>query len=119
LLEADIRTSPESARIQYAYGSTLLLDLAAKENNPQKKIQLQKKAVDHLEKSVSILNNNGDAWLNLGIAYKGFNDTARALKCFELAGKYKVVPDPDFYSRLGDYYHDLRNDSVADKYYDK
>lgn len=101
LLENDVKLSPESARIRYAYGSALLIEKALKEKDEPLKQNYLDKAIVQLEKGVSILNTYADAFYHLGLAYKEKKDYANAIKNFESARKSKTFPTSDFYISSG------------------
>lgn len=90
LLQHDVKVSPESARIRYALGSTLLVEEALKApEGSTERINLLDRSIAELSKGVSILPNYNDAWYHLGIAYKERGDAANAVKAFETARGYK------------------------------
>lgn len=101
LLEQDVKTSPESARIRYAYGSAILIEQALKEKDESKKQILLNKSIVQLEKGVSILNTYSDAYYHLGLAYKEKNDFANAVKNFEAAMRSKNFTGADFFIAAG------------------
>ena len=101
LLSHDVKISPESARIRYAYGSALLVEMALKEkDNNQKSIYLDQ-AIEQLSKGVSLIPNYNDAWYNLGIAYKEKNDFKNAVYAFEKARSYKAFDTDEKLSNAG------------------
>jgi tetratricopeptide (TPR) repeat protein len=101
LLSHDVKISPESARIRYAYGSALLVEKALKEkDNNQKTIYLDQ-AIEQLTKGVSLIPNYNDAWYNLGIAYKEKNDFKNAVYAFEQARSYKAFDTDEKLSNAG------------------
>ena len=101
LLSHDVKISPESARIRYAYGSALLVEKALKEkDNNQKNIYLDQ-AIEQLTKGVSIIPNYNDAWYNLGIAYKEKNDFKNAVYALEQARSYKAFDTDEKLSNAG------------------
>src|SRR6185436_11334139 len=69
LLSVDVKSSPNSARIRYAYGSAVLVEQALKENDKNKKQELLRASIAELEKGVAIIEDYADAWKHLGIAY--------------------------------------------------
>jgi len=101
LLSHDVKISPESARIRYAYGSALLVEKALKEkDNNQKTIYLDQ-AIEQLTKGVSLIPNYNDAWYNLGMAYKEKNDFKNAVYAFEQARSYKAFDTDEKLSNAG------------------
>jgi tetratricopeptide (TPR) repeat protein len=101
LLSHDVKTSPESARIRYAYGSAILIEQALKENDESKKMNLLDKSIEQLEKGVSILNTYSDAFYHLALAYKEKSDYANAIKNFESARRGRTFTEPEFYISSG------------------
>jgi tetratricopeptide (TPR) repeat protein len=101
LLSHDVKTSTESARIRYAYGSAILIEQALKEKDKDKKMDLLDKAIEQLEKGVSILDTYSDAFYHLGLAYKEKGDFPNAIKNLEAARKNKTWTDADFYVACG------------------
>ena len=102
LLQHDVKISPESARIRYALGSTLLVEeaLLAPEGSIERN-NLLDKAIIELTKGVSILPNYNDAWYNLGVAYKDKRDAKNAIACFEKARSYKAFTEASRFSSAG------------------
>ena len=101
LLSADVKSSPNSARIRYAYGSAILIEQALKEEDDIKRKELAQQAIVQLEKGVAIIEDYSDAWYHLGIAYKEMDDPANAIRCFEKSRSYKPFKDAEAYIALG------------------
>ncbi|MEP7170497.1 MAG: hypothetical protein ABI855_14100, partial [Bacteroidota bacterium] len=101
LLSHDVKTSTESARIRYAYGSAILIEQALKEKDKEKKMSLLDKSIEQLEKGVSILDSYSDAFYHLGLAYKEKGDFPNAIKNLEAARKNKTWTEADFYVASG------------------
>ena len=102
LLQHDVKISPESARIRYALGSTLLVEEAlTAEEGSTKRANLVDRAIEELSKGVSILPNYNDAWFNLGIAYKEKKDAKNAIASFEKARSYKAFTEASRFSSAG------------------
>ncbi len=101
LLSHDVKSSTESARIRYAYGSALLIEQALKEKDKEKKNNLLDKSIEQLEKGVSILDTYSDAFYHLGLAYKEKGDFLSAIKNLEAARKNKTWTEADFYVASG------------------
>lgn len=90
LLLKDVKSSPESARIRYALGSTLLIEKALLEpEGSVKKMSYLDEAIEQLSKGVSILPNYNDAWYHLGLAWKEKGNAKKAIAAFEEARTYK------------------------------
>lgn len=102
LLQHDVKLAPESARIRYALGSTLLVEEAmqAEEGSVQRN-NLLDRAISELTKGVSILPNYNDAWYNLGVAYKEKKDAKNAIISFERARSYKAFTEASRFSSAG------------------
>lgn len=101
LLEKDVRTAPNSARIRYAYGSALLIEKAFREKDPVRKSGYLAGSVEQLEKGVSILSTYSDAWYHLGLAYKEMGNGPEAVRAFETARSQKSFDKPDFFIASG------------------
>ncbi|MEP7263091.1 MAG: tetratricopeptide repeat protein [Bacteroidota bacterium] len=101
LLAADVKTSPNSARIRYAYGSAILIEQALKEEDKNKKQQLLQASIAELEKGVSIIADYADAWYHLGVAYKEAEDPVNAIRCFEKSKSYKPFKTAEAYIAEG------------------
>lgn len=101
LLATDVKTSPNSARIRYAYGSALLIEKALKEENTDAKNGYLDKSIAELQKGVSILPSYAEAWYHLGIAYKERGNPQAAVPAFEQARAYKEFKEADFYISSG------------------
>lgn len=101
LLSADVKSSPNSARIRYAYGSAILIEQALKEKDAEKKKELARASIVQLEKGVSLIEDYSDAWYHLGIAYKEIDDPANSIRCLEKARSYKPFKDSEAYVALG------------------
>ncbi len=101
LLSHDVKTSTESARIRYAYGSAILIEQALKEKDKEIKAELLDKSIAQLEKGVSILDTYSDAFYHLGLAYKEKEDFQNAVKNLEAARKNKTWTEADFYVASG------------------
>jgi tetratricopeptide (TPR) repeat protein len=101
LLAKDSKTSPNSARICYAYGSAILIEQALIEKDNNAKQQYLDQAIEQLKKGVSLIPNYNDAWYHLGIAYKEKEDGKDAVMAFEQARAYKPFDDADHLSSSG------------------
>ncbi|NNC86519.1 MAG: tetratricopeptide repeat protein [Bacteroidia bacterium] len=101
LLENDIKASPNSARVHYAYGSAIVIEGALKEEDEVKKQEMLDKGIVHLQRGVEILPTYSDAFFHMGVAYKEKKDYANAIKAFERARLNKTWDDPEFYIASG------------------
>jgi protein O-mannosyl-transferase len=102
LLTHDVEISPNSARIRYALGSTLLVEkaLIAPEGSTER-TNFVDRAIVELTKGVTILPNYNDAWYNLGVAYKEKKEAKNAIACFEKARAYKAFTEASRFSSAG------------------
>ncbi len=105
LLQQDIKTCPNSCRILFSYGGTLLFTKALKEKNELKKDQLLNDAISKLEKGNSILQTFPDSYLHLGLAYTEKKNYSKAVANFEAAKSIKKWVEPDFFVSSGLAYH--------------
>ncbi len=101
LLKKDITTSPNSARIRYAYGAELFLNHAMNEKDPYRKASFIDDAIAQLEAGVAILPTYGNAFYQLGMAYTEKKDGANAIRCFESAKKSKTWDEADLFISSG------------------
>jgi tetratricopeptide (TPR) repeat protein len=102
LLNHDVELSPNSARIRYALGSTLLVEKALKApEGSTERNNLLDRAITELNEGVKILPNYNDAWYNLGIAWKERGNAANAVVAFEQARSYKPFTDASRFLSAG------------------
>ncbi|MCS6991033.1 MAG: tetratricopeptide repeat protein [Chitinophagales bacterium] len=85
LLQHDVQTNPNSARIRYALGSTIIFEKALPEADDQRRRQWLQEGIAHLQAGLEILNYYGEAWFNLGFAYNELDEYEKAIACFERA----------------------------------
>jgi len=104
LLQKDVQSAPESARIRYALGSALLIEKAMKEEDGVAKNNYVDMAIDHLTKGVTLIPNYNDAWYHLGLAYKEKEDYPNAVAALEQANSYKKFEDVNRIISLGTTY---------------
>jgi tetratricopeptide (TPR) repeat protein len=104
----DVVTCPNSARIQYAYASYILVGQALKEKDPARKSLYLDEVIEHLERAVALFPEFSRAYYHLGVAYKEKGDFARAAYNLEQARKYNNFDEPDFFMALGLSYAGLR-----------
>ncbi len=73
------------------------------------------KAIKNLEKAIKI-DNNKNAWINLGISYGGKRDYAKSIECSKKA--LEIDPkDPYPYNNIGNSYFNLQNYTKASSSY--
>jgi tetratricopeptide (TPR) repeat protein len=101
LLSKDVKTSPNSARIRYAFGSALLFEKALKTEDPVAKSNYLEQSVMQLERGVGILPDYAEAWKHLGIANKERENYPAAVAAFEKARSYKAFDAADIYATSG------------------
>ena len=97
LLSHDVKSSPESARIRYAYGSAILFEKAFKEKNEDTKKEFVLKSIEELEKGIAILPTYAEAIYNLMLAYKEAGDYRNATLNWERAYAMKKNAKEDFF----------------------
>lgn len=99
LYQADIETSPNSAKLNFHYGLELI-QKGLKADSEQAKKQYFDKGKASFEKAISINPSYHDAYGQLGLCYYREKDYEKALENYDLALKYK----PNFplvYSNMG------------------
>jgi tetratricopeptide (TPR) repeat protein len=104
----DVLTCPNSARIQYAYASYILVGEALKEKDPAQKSRYLDEVIEHLERAVALYPEFSRAYYHLGVAYKEKGDFGRAVTDLEQARKYNNFDEPDFFMALGLSYAGLK-----------
>ena len=82
---ADVKKSPNSARLHYHYALQLQQEKALKTDNPNEELRYRDMAIAEHEKAVEIFPGYTDAWDQMGIAYLRKNDNENALRCFNTA----------------------------------
>jgi len=113
----DLLTCPNSARIQYAYGSYILVGGALKETDPVRKSRLLDDVIEHLERAVALYPEFSRAYYHLGVAYKEKGDFDKAVFNLEQARKYNNFDEADFFMALGLSYAGLKQyDKAIDNF---
>jgi tetratricopeptide (TPR) repeat protein len=97
----DVVTCPNSARIQYAYASYVLVGGAMKDPDPVRKARQLDDVIVHLERAVALYPEFSRAYYHLGVAYKEKGDFARAVYNLEQARRYNNFDEVDFFMALG------------------
>ncbi len=92
LLQRDVKTCPNSARIRYALGSTYVLEKAMKESQTEVRQQYLRKGIIELETGLRILPYYGDAWMHLGIAYAELKNYSKAAAAYHKALQHVRKP---------------------------
>lgn len=101
LTKHDVTINPNSVRIRYAYGSELVMVHGLKEKDAGKKKEFMEEGIRQLTAAVTILPDYGDAWFNLGMAYKESEDYKNAIRCFDNAQKFTVEESAAYYIASG------------------
>src|SRR5258706_3874031 len=96
LLSHDVKSSPESARIRYAYGSALLFEKAFPEKNEEIKREYLQKRIAELEKGIAILPTYAEAIYHLMMAYREWGDYQKAGFNWERAYAMNKNPKEEF-----------------------
>ena len=97
LLSHDVKSSPESARIRYAYGSALLFEKALPEKDEEVKKTYLQKSISELEKGISILNTYADAMYHLMMAYRETGEYQKAVYNWERAYAMKKSTREEYF----------------------
>jgi tetratricopeptide (TPR) repeat protein len=108
LLSHDVKSSSESARIRYAYGSALLFEKALPEKNEEIKQAYLQKSIAELEKGISILNTYADAMYHLVMAYRETGDYQKAVLNWERAYAMKKNTKEEFFTAAAISYGSLQ-----------
>jgi tetratricopeptide (TPR) repeat protein len=108
LLSHDVKSSPESARIRYAYGSALLFEKALPEKNEEVKQAYLQKSIAELEKGVNILGTYADAMYHLMMAYRETGDYQKAVFNWERAYAMKKNTKEEFFTAAAVSYGSLK-----------
>jgi len=97
MLSHDVKNSPESARIRYAFGSALLFEKGIPEKNTSARKEYVTKAIIELEKGVSLLPTYAEAMYHLLIAYRELEDYPNAIRNWEGAQLLKKNAKEEFF----------------------
>ncbi len=117
LYKTDIRTAPNSAKLNYHLGLEEVKEaLKAKVQN--QKLQLQNNAFTHFRKAIELYPTYGDAYGQLGLAYYRQKQPEEALKNYQIALKYDPN-DAKVYSNMGVIYFEKRDMKKAEEVYTK
>ena len=91
LYESGIRTAPNSSRTWASMGTAWRMQ--AETSADQRTAQTRyKKAIEHYQKSINILDANFGAWYNMGVSYDRMGKTQEALAAY----KKTVEHDPRY-----------------------
>ena len=108
LLSHDVKSSSESARIRYAYGSALLFEKAFPEKNEEEKQKYLQQSIAELEKGISILPTYAEAMYHLMMAYREAGDYGKAVLNWERAYAMKKNVKEEFYTAAALAYGSLK-----------
>ncbi len=108
LLSHDVKSSPESARIRYAYGSALLFEKALPEKDEEVKKTYLQKSITELEKGISILGTYADAMYHLMMAYRETGEYQKAIDNWERASAMKKSTREEFFIAAASSYGSLK-----------
>ena len=116
LYSHDIKISPNSARLHFYLGNTLmkeenLLDLSAQERE-----STIKEGIRELRTAITIYPPFTDAWNMMGVAYEEQKNYEEARKCYETALMYNAN-DAAIYNNIGTLLFDIGNLNEAIKAY--
>jgi protein O-mannosyl-transferase len=101
LFGAAVKTSPNSAKAHYGYGSALFNSALGNEGTPAEvaeKFELSKK---EYEKALSIFPGYWNTHVGLGLYYKNKNDFKNSAIYFEQARNYSPTLSANIYKELG------------------
>ena len=122
LFFADVGTSDNSAKIHNACGG-VLFDRASRETNPEKRLELCRQAVGHLNKALEIYPNYKDAYISRGGANFYLKNYDAAIADYRQAVQYGP-DDPRWKTYLalalrdgGQYYGEQKRDLVTAQRY--
>jgi tetratricopeptide (TPR) repeat protein len=93
---ADIKTSPESNRVNYNYATALLGNLPTDESEKQTQVN---EIIKYLNKAISIDSNDRNSFANLAVAYYKIKDYANSAKASQKAISFNKKD----YSLYGNY----------------
>ena len=116
LFESGVEATPNSSRAESALGSGYR-DLAEKEQDPNKRMELFKKSIVYYKKAIEILPDNTEALYNAGVSYYGMGDGENALKVYEQT--LKVSPEyTNAANNAGVIYFERKEYEKAKKYFE-
>ncbi|RMH69591.1 MAG: tetratricopeptide repeat protein [Gemmatimonadetes bacterium] len=100
LRSQDVQTSPNSGRMHYYYGLTLMEDKAMEADSETEKIQYLREAIKEFKKATQLDPYLKEPYGQLGVAYMRLGEYKKARKNFEKAIKNALV-----YNNLGILYY--------------
>jgi tetratricopeptide (TPR) repeat protein len=126
LYEADIETSPNSAKLNFHYGLEIV-QKGLKSTNPQEQKALYDRAKKHFEHAIEVFPQYHDAYSQIGLTYyreqaakpnPKTRDYSKAMENYNLALKYKAN-FPLVYSNMGIIYFESGQLDKAKEVYEK
>jgi tetratricopeptide (TPR) repeat protein len=115
LFLSGVEAAPNSSRAQSAAGSAYR-EMAEKEQESNKRIELFQKALVYYKKAIEILPENTEALYNAGVSYYGMGDKENALKMYEMT--LKVSPEySNAANNAGVIYFERQEYEKAKKYF--
>jgi tetratricopeptide (TPR) repeat protein len=97
----DVEVSPNSSRMHYNWGSTLLNIMAPKATVKEEQYRIFDRAIDEFTKSIDILHKPyADANMAIGFCYYKKEDYQNAIKYYEIAEKQFQGPNIDLFNNL-------------------
>ncbi|MCY7411195.1 MAG: tetratricopeptide repeat protein [Chitinophagales bacterium] len=108
LLQHDIKTNPNSARILYSIGSTYIFEKGLSEVDSNKQKQDYRQGIGYLQKGLDILPEYGDAWFNMGLAYNYLEDYKNAAPSFDKGFEHTTKPSQQHYIGAGIAYGEMK-----------
>jgi tetratricopeptide (TPR) repeat protein len=116
----DVQISPNSARMHYNWGSTLLNVMYQKETLQPEKMKLLDRAIVEFQKAIDILHDEmPGANMAIGFCYYRKEDYATAIKYYELALKQFKYPSIDLINDLACGYGALNQYDKAIEFCDR
>lgn len=113
LLSHDVKSSSQSARIRYAFGSAILFEKAFPEKNEEAKKEYLQRSIAELEKGIAILPTYAEAIYNLMLAYHETGDDQSAVRNWERAYAMRKNAKEEFFTAAALSYGSLKEYNKA------
>ena len=117
LYHADIKTSPNSAKLNYHYALEQI-KMGNREKNPKIKNEWYAKGKTSFEKAISIYPKYHDAYGELGLAFYRLGQKEKALENYALSLQHKPN-NANVYSNMGIIYFERKDLNKAQEVYEK
>ena len=101
---SDVKASDNSAKAHSSWGTTILMNIYPKENNPVMQKVLLDSAINEFNKAISIYPNMDKDYLELALAYQYKGDSIDAIKNYEKTMLFLKKPTNDIYRNLARLY---------------